>query len=111
MTDSGRSLFKKVRSDDRLAVPSIKQEKSSLEDGLNAAVATLKNKKVAIVGSCQSTLEELYLLNRLSKASRQRNIYEVTFLKMTAFFFLPIVLLIYGELLLLDLSILIPEKI
>ena len=44
-------------------MPSIKQEKSSLEDSLNAAVATLKNKKVAIVGSCQSTLEELYLLN------------------------------------------------
>ena len=72
MTDSGRSLFKKVRSDDRLAVPSIKQEKSSLEDSLNAAVATLKNKKVAIVGSCQSTLEELYLLNRLSKAIKAK---------------------------------------
>ena len=72
MTDSGRSLFKKVRSDDRLAVPSIKQEKSSLEDSLNAAVATLQNKKVAIVGSCQSTLEELYLLNRLSKAIKAK---------------------------------------
>ena len=72
MTDSGRSLFKKVRSDDRLAVPSIKQEKSSLEDSLNAAVAALQNKKVAIVGSCQSTLEELYLLNRLSKAIKAK---------------------------------------
>ena len=72
MTDSGRSLFKKVRSDNRLALPSIKQEKSSLEDSLSAAVATLQNKKVAIVGSCQSTLEELYLLNRLSKAIKAK---------------------------------------
>ena len=72
MTDSGRSLFKKVRSDDRLAVPSIKQEKSTLEDSVNAAVASLKNKKLAIVGSCNATLEELYLLNRLSKATKAK---------------------------------------
>ena len=30
MTDSGRSLFKKVRAEDRLAVPSIKQENPHL---------------------------------------------------------------------------------
>ena len=67
MTDSGRSLFKKVRADDRLAVPSIKQEKSSLEESISAVVKSLRGKKVAIVGSCHSSLEELYLLNRLSK--------------------------------------------
>ena len=72
MTDSGRSLFKRVRSDDRLAVPSIKQEKSTLEDSMNAAVASLKNKKLAIVGSCNASLEELYLLNRLSKAIKAK---------------------------------------
>ena len=72
MTDSGRSLFKEVRSDDRLAVPSIKQEKSTLEDSINAAVESLRNKKLAIVGSCNATLEELYLLNRLSKATKAK---------------------------------------
>ena len=72
MTDSGES-FKEVRSDDRLAVPSIKRGKSTLEDSINAAVASLKNKKLAIVGSCNATLEELYLLNRLSKATKPRS--------------------------------------
>ena len=67
MTDSGRSLFKKVRADDRIAVPSIKQEKSSLDESISAVVKSLRGKKVAIVGSCHSSLEELYLLNRLSK--------------------------------------------
>jgi NADH-quinone oxidoreductase subunit G len=72
MTDSGRSLFKKVRAEDRLAVPSIKQEKSSLDQSIQAAAELLKDKKVAIVGSCHATLEELYLLNRLSKATKSK---------------------------------------
>ena len=72
MTDSGRSLFKEVRSDDRLAVPSINQEKSTLEDSIKAAVESLKNNKLAIVGSCNATLEELYLLNRLCKATKAK---------------------------------------
>ena len=72
MTDSGRSLFKRVRSDDRLVVPSIKQEKTTIENSVNAAVESLRNKKVAVVGSCNATLEELYLLNRLSKAIKAK---------------------------------------
>ena len=72
MTDSGRSLFKRVRSDDRLVVPSIKQEKTTIENSVNAAVESLRNKKVAVVGSCNASLEELYLLNRLSKAIKAK---------------------------------------
>ena len=72
MTDSGRSLFKRVRSDDRLVVPSIKQEKTTIENSVNAAVESLRNKKVAVVGSFNASLEELYLLNRLSKAIKAK---------------------------------------
>ena len=72
MTDSGRSLFKRVRSDDRLVAPSIKQEKTTIENSVNAAVESLRNKKVAVVGSCNASLEELYLLNRLSKAIKAK---------------------------------------
>lgn len=70
MTDSGRSLFKNVRSDDRLASPSIAQEKSSLNDCISKALTSLTGKKVAVVGSCQATLEEFYLLNRLAKSTK-----------------------------------------
>ena len=97
MTDSGRSLFKRVRSDDRLAVPSINQEKSTIENSVNAAVASLKNKKVAIVGSCNASLEELYLLNRLSKAIKAKKYIRGHFGEDDGIFFLPTVLPIYGE--------------
>ena len=97
MTDSGRSLFKRVRSDDRLVVPSIKQEKTTIENSVNAAVESMRNKKVAVVGSCNASLEELYLLNRLSKATKRKNTSAVTLVKTMVFFFLPTALLIYGE--------------
>ena len=72
MTDSGRSLFKKVRSNDELENPSTNQQNTSFEDSVTSAVNLLKDKKVGIVGSCHSTLEELYLLNRLSKTTKSK---------------------------------------
>ena len=72
MTDSGRSLFKKVRSDDRLENPSTNHQNTSFEDSVTSAVDLLKDKNVGIVGSCHSTLEELYLLNRLSKITKSK---------------------------------------
>ena len=70
MTDSGRSLYKRVHSEGRLASPMINQVKSTLEETVSSAVTLLKDRKVAIVGSCHSTLEELYVLNRLSKVTK-----------------------------------------
>lgn len=72
MTDSGRVLYKQVRSDDRLLKPQIRQEETTLEEAISSAVQTLKGKKLAVVGSCNSTLEEFYLLNRLTKAVKAK---------------------------------------
>ena len=72
MTDSGRILFKRVRSEDRLENPFSNNQITSLEESISSAIDLLKDKKVAIVGSCQSTLEELYLLNRLSKITKSK---------------------------------------
>jgi NADH-quinone oxidoreductase subunit G len=72
MTDSGRTLFKRVRSSDRLENPFSNHQITNLEDSISSAIVLLKDKKVAIVGSCHSTLEELYLLNRLSKITKSK---------------------------------------
>ena len=72
MTDSGRALYKRIDSDDRLKFPLVDQEKSSLEDALAATLSLLKEKRVGIVGSCKSTVEEQYLLNRLAKETKAK---------------------------------------
>ena len=72
MPDSGRALYKTVRADDRLAVPRIDQQATSLEDALQSAFHELKDKKIGIVGSCRSSLEEQFLLNRLAKGTKAK---------------------------------------
>ncbi len=72
MTDSGRALYKRIDSDDRLKFPLVDQEKSSLEDALATTLSLLKEKRVGIVGSCKSTVEEQYLLNRLAKETKAK---------------------------------------
>ena len=67
MTDSGRALYKQVKSDDRLKTPLVDQKESTMEDALLSAVRSLEGKSVGIVGSCKSSLEEQFLLNRLAK--------------------------------------------
>ena len=67
MTDSGRALYKQVKSDDRLKTPLVDQEESTMENALLSAVRSLEGKSVGIVGSCKSSLEEQFLLNRLAK--------------------------------------------
>ncbi len=67
MPDSGRELYKLVKSDNRITSPTISGEVSSLSAAMSAAVDLLRNKKVGIVGSCRSSVEELYLLNKLAK--------------------------------------------
>jgi len=72
MPDSGRELYKTVQADDRLGKPLVDQETSSLEDALQVAIQSLAGKKVGIVGSCRSSLEEQFLLNRLAKGMKAK---------------------------------------
>ncbi len=59
MSDSGRVLYKAVEDENRLL-----ESKGSVD----AAVALLKDGKVAVVGSGKASVEEQYVLNRLSNA-------------------------------------------
>ncbi|HAE11012.1 MAG TPA: ferredoxin [Opitutae bacterium] len=72
MPDSGRSLYKEVRSEHRLTKPRTDGEDCSLEDALGAAVAALSVKHVGIVGSCRSSLEEQFLANQLAKGIKAK---------------------------------------
>lgn len=70
MTDSGRELYKLVKSEDRIITPNIAGESSTLADAISSASELLKDKKLAIVGSCRSTVEEQYLLTKLARNSK-----------------------------------------
>ena len=70
MPDSGRVLYKNVRSTDRLLSSKIKQVDSTTDESITVAADILSGKKIGIVGSSHATLEELYLLNRLSKINK-----------------------------------------
>ena len=72
MTDSGRALYKQVKSDDRLKTPLVDREESTMEDALHSTVNALQGKSVGVVGSCNSTVEEQYLLNRLAKEAKAK---------------------------------------
>ena len=70
MTDSGRELYKQVKSEDRIITPTIAGESSTLTDAISSASELLKDKKLAVVGSCRSTVEEQYLLTKLARNSK-----------------------------------------
>ena len=72
MTDSGRALYKQIESDDRLKTPLVDREESTMEDALHSTVTSLQGKSVGIVGSCKSSLEEQFLLNRLAKGLKAK---------------------------------------
>jgi NADH-quinone oxidoreductase subunit G len=67
MTDSGRELYKQVKSDNRLLSASVSGNSLNLSEAISSAIDLLKGKNVGIVGSCRSSVEEQYLLNKLSK--------------------------------------------
>ena len=67
MTDSGRESYKQVKSNSRLLSASVSAELVSLTEAISSAIDLLKDKNVGIVGSCHSSVEEQYLLNKLSK--------------------------------------------
>ena len=75
MADSGRVLFKRVRSDDRLLAPTINGAATAPEmalkaagDLLQAASVTLKAGSVVIVGSGRSSVEEQFLAKKIADA-------------------------------------------
>jgi len=75
MADSGRVLFKQVRSDDRLLAPTINGTATAPEmalkaagDLLQAASVTLKAGSVVIVGSGRSSVEEQFLAKKIADA-------------------------------------------
>ncbi|MEL0098569.1 MAG: 2Fe-2S iron-sulfur cluster-binding protein, partial [Opitutae bacterium] len=65
MTDSGRELYKSVRSDTRILRPSVRGKDLPLLEAISEAVDTLRGKKIGVIASCHSTLEEQILTKRL----------------------------------------------
>lgn len=72
MPDSGRLLYKSVQAENRLLHASIDQSTSSSGEALVKATELLRNKKVGVVGSCRSTLEEQFVVNQLAKSTKAK---------------------------------------
>jgi len=68
MADSGRMLYKEVESPNRLKVALVGGHNVGIDETLSRVAALLKQGPAAIVGSAHSTVEEQFLLKRLSKA-------------------------------------------
>ncbi|HLP25918.1 MAG TPA: 2Fe-2S iron-sulfur cluster-binding protein [Acidobacteriota bacterium] len=68
MTDSGRVLYKQVRAEDRLLVPSINGGTTAYEMAMKAAADLLRAGSIAIVGSGRSSVEEQFLTKKLAAA-------------------------------------------
>ncbi len=72
MTDSGRALYKSVKSKDRLLEPTVKGQPMKLVQALSEAANILKDGKLAVVGSARSTIEELHLLNQVCQKTKAK---------------------------------------
>ena len=72
MPDSGRELYKSVESDQRITSAKINQESSTADAATTEAISLITGKKLAVVGSCRSSLEEQYLLNKLAKLTKAK---------------------------------------
>jgi len=70
MADSGRDLYKAVRSPDRLASCRIGAAEATLDSAVHAAAGLLREAAgaVAVVGSGRSSVEEQFLTRRLAEA-------------------------------------------
>jgi NADH-quinone oxidoreductase subunit G len=68
MTDSGRLLYKLVKSDTRLAGIRVNGAESSLALAVNAAAELFREGGVAVVGSGRSSVEEQFLLRKIATA-------------------------------------------
>ena len=72
MSDSGRELFKQVSSEKRILSPSLNGVNCDLSESLNASISLINDKKLGVVGSCHSTTEEQYLLNKLARITKAK---------------------------------------
>jgi len=68
MADSGRVLYKQVRSDTRLTAVKVNGADSTLDAAIRAAADLCRAGKVAIVGSGRSSVEEQWLTRQLATA-------------------------------------------
>jgi NADH-quinone oxidoreductase subunit G len=68
MADSGRLLYRDVRSPGRLAAVRINGAESALDFAIKSASEILGRGAVAVVGSGRSSVEEQFLLGRLCRA-------------------------------------------
>ena len=68
MTDSGRVLYKQVKSDTRLTAIKVNGADSALDIAIHATAELCKAGRVAIVGSGRSSVEEQFLTKKLSVA-------------------------------------------
>ena len=73
MPDSGRVLYKSVKSENRILSAKINQEASTTDEAIQEAVRLLKGKNIGVVGSCKSTLEEQFLLTQISKKTKAKS--------------------------------------
>ena len=74
MADSGRVLYKQVRSEDRLLAAKVSGKVAAQAEALKAAADLLKaaSGSVAVVGSGRSSVEEQFLTARLAKALKSK---------------------------------------
>jgi len=68
MADSGRVLYKEIRSPERLSAVRVGGSDSGFDIAVNAASEILRGAKVAVVGSGRSSVEEQFLTRRLAEA-------------------------------------------
>jgi len=72
MTDSGRELYKSVKSENRILRPSVDGKDLPLADAISSAVLSLKDRKVGVVASCKSSLEEQFLTRLVTQSTNAR---------------------------------------
>ena len=68
LADSGRLLYKQVRSENRLSAVKVDGQPSSFDIAINTAVQLLKGGKVAVVGSGRSSVEEQFITKKIADA-------------------------------------------
>jgi NADH-quinone oxidoreductase subunit G len=61
MTDSGRELYKNVRSENRILRPSVDKSDLPLNEAIDRSIQCLSGKRIGVVASCHSTIEEQIL--------------------------------------------------
>lgn len=77
MADSGRELYKQVESEDRLLSARLDGGVSSLEKSLEAAARLLRDNVVAVVASNHASVEEQFLLKKLTEEIRTDSVHGV----------------------------------